>query len=136
MPVWVAILIAVGATSLMNFGLALQKRGASSLPTIGKEKGGKVFKAFLTSRTWLLGTALMTFGWGFYLVSAKFAPISIIQLLPEEEGKKKSKKKGKAKSSGKPKVKKEAKKPKEVKKDNEGSDAEKDGSNESKKEEK
>ena len=79
MPVWGAILIAVAATSLMNFGLALQKKGASSLPTIGKEKGGKVFKAFLASRVWVSGTALMTAGWGFYLVSTKFAPISIIQ---------------------------------------------------------
>jgi drug/metabolite transporter (DMT)-like permease len=43
------------------------------------ERGGRVFKAFLTTRIWLLGTALMTGGWGLYLVSAKFAPISIIQ---------------------------------------------------------
>jgi hypothetical protein len=79
LPVWVAILIAVAATSLMNFGLALQKKGAASLPKIGVERGGRVFKAFLTTRIWLLGTALMTGGWGLYLVSAKFAPISIIQ---------------------------------------------------------
>ena len=79
MPVWFAILIALGATSMMNFGLALQKKGAVELPRIGGEGGGKVLKAFLSSRIWLLGTALMTFGWGFYLVSAKFAPISIIQ---------------------------------------------------------
>lgn len=79
MAVWVAILIAVAATSLMNFGLALQKKGATSLPKIGKEKCGKVFKAFLSSRIWVFGTALMTCGWGLYLVSTKFAPISIIQ---------------------------------------------------------
>lgn len=79
MPVWVAILIAVAATSLMSFGLALQKKGAASLPKIGVERDGRVFKAFLTTRIWLLGTALMTGGWGLYLVSAKFAPISIIQ---------------------------------------------------------
>ena len=79
MPIWMAILIAVAATSLMNFGLALQKKGAASLPTIGKEAGGRVFKAFLSSPIWLLGTALMTGGWGLYLVSTKFAPISIIQ---------------------------------------------------------
>lgn len=79
MPVWVAILVAVGATSLMNFGLALQKRSATALPRIGKEKGSRVFKAFLSNRRWLHGTGLMTLGWGLYLVSAKFAPISIIQ---------------------------------------------------------
>jgi drug/metabolite transporter (DMT)-like permease len=79
MPVWVAILVAVLATSLMNFGLALQKKGAAALPKIGVDKGGRVFKAFLSSRVWVAGTALMTGGWGLYLVSTKFAPISIIQ---------------------------------------------------------
>ena len=57
MPVWIAILIAVAATSLMNFGLALQKKGAASLPKIGEEKGGRVFKAFMTSRLWGVGWA-------------------------------------------------------------------------------
>jgi len=79
MPVWVAILIAVAATSLMNFGLALQKKGAVSLPKIGEEKGGRVFKAFLSCRVWVYGTLLMLSGWILYLVAAKFAPISIIQ---------------------------------------------------------
>ena len=79
MPVWVAILIAVAATSLMNFGLALQKKGAGSLPKIGDEEGGKVFKAFMASRLWMAGWGLMMCGWGLYLVSTKYAPISIIQ---------------------------------------------------------
>ncbi len=79
MPVWVAILVAVLATSLMNFGLALQKKGAAALPKIGVDKGGRVFKAFLSSRVWVAGTVLMTGGWALYLVSTKFAPISIIQ---------------------------------------------------------
>jgi drug/metabolite transporter (DMT)-like permease len=79
MPIWVAILIAVLATSLMNFGLALQKKGATSLPKIGVEKGGRVFKAFMNNRVWVAGTVLMTGGWGLYLVSTAFAPISIIQ---------------------------------------------------------
>lgn len=79
MPVWSAILIAVAATSLMNFGMALQKKGAASLPKIGEEKAGRVFKAFMTSRLWGAGWGLMMCGWGLYLVSTKFAPISIIQ---------------------------------------------------------
>jgi hypothetical protein len=39
LPVRVAILIAAAATSLMNFGLALQKKGAASLPKIGEVRG-------------------------------------------------------------------------------------------------
>jgi len=72
-------LIAVAATSFMNFGLALQKRGAAALPRIGEEKGGAVFGAFMTSRIWVVGLAFMTGGWGLYLVATAFAPISIIQ---------------------------------------------------------
>ncbi len=77
MTVWQAILLAVLATSLMNFGMALQKRGASKLPKIGSEKG--VVKAFFTSRVWLAGTGALLGGWGLFFVSTKFAPISIIQ---------------------------------------------------------
>jgi drug/metabolite transporter (DMT)-like permease len=72
-------LIAVAATSLMNFGLALQKRGAASLPRIGEDAGGAVFLAFITSRIWAAGLVFMVGGWGLYLVSTAFAPISIIQ---------------------------------------------------------
>jgi len=79
MPVWTAILIAVVATSFLNFGLALQKRGAAALPKIGEEKAAAVFKAFFQSRVWVLGLVILLSGWGLYLVSTKFAPISIIQ---------------------------------------------------------
>lgn len=77
MAVWHAILLAVLSTSIMNFGLALQKRGASSLPKIGKQKG--VVKAFFTNRVWLAGTGGLLGGWGLFFVSTKFAPISIVQ---------------------------------------------------------
>lgn len=79
MGIGIAILIAVLATSLMNFGLVLQKKGAVSLPRIGDEKGGRAIRAFLTCRIWVVGAVFMTCGWGLYLVSTKFAPISIIQ---------------------------------------------------------
>ncbi|MFC1890077.1 hypothetical protein ACFL4G_10005 [Thermodesulfobacteriota bacterium] len=77
MPVWSGILIAFISTVIMNFGLTLQKRGAAPLPKLGKEKGA--FKAFFTSRMWLLGTAGLLSGWGLYLWSAEIAPISIVQ---------------------------------------------------------
>lgn len=77
MPVWSGILIAFISTVIMNFGLTLQKRGAAPLPKLGKEKGA--FKAFFTSKLWLLGTAGLLAGWGLYLWSAEIAPISIVQ---------------------------------------------------------
>jgi len=79
MPIWAAILMALVSTTIMNFGLALQKKGAAALPKIGKDQDGKVARAFFTNRVWLAGTALLLGGWGLYFASAKFAPISIIQ---------------------------------------------------------
>ena len=77
MPVWGAILLAIVATSIMNAGLALQKRGASALPKLGREKGA--FGAMFKNKTWALGFAGLLAGWGLYVYSTKFAPISIIQ---------------------------------------------------------
>lgn len=79
MPIWAAILMAVVSTSIMNLGMALQKKGAASLPKIGREEGGKVAAAFFKSKPWLVGTGLVLGGWGLYFASAKFAPLSIIQ---------------------------------------------------------
>jgi len=77
MPVWIGIIVAFVATSMLNFGLALQKRGAAKLPKLGKEKGAT--RALLTNRIWLVGLTTMVAGWGLYLYSTKIAPISIVQ---------------------------------------------------------
>lgn len=79
MPIWAAILMALVSTTILNFGLALQKKGAAALPKIGTEEDGEVARAFFTNRVWLAGTAVLLAGWGLYFASAKFAPISIIQ---------------------------------------------------------
>lgn len=77
MPVWSGILIAFAATTIMNAGLALQKRGVSGLPMLGEEKGAA--RALFKDRTWLLGLGGLLLGWGLYLFSTKIAPISVVQ---------------------------------------------------------
>ena len=79
MPLWIPIMIAVFATSIMNFGVALQKKGAVELPRIGESEAGHTLRAFFTNRIWLLGTGLLVGGWGLYLVATNLADISIIQ---------------------------------------------------------
>ncbi len=79
MPVWIPIMIAVFATSIMNFGVAFQKKGAVELPRIGEDKAGETLRAFFTNWVWLLGTGLLVGGWGLYLVATDLADISIIQ---------------------------------------------------------
>jgi drug/metabolite transporter (DMT)-like permease len=71
---WSAILLAIAGTVLINFGFALQKRGATLAVTAdGKPRG------LFTVRTWRAGLGITTGGWALYFISAKFAPISIIQ---------------------------------------------------------
>jgi drug/metabolite transporter (DMT)-like permease len=79
MPEWVGILIAFVSTAIMNFGLALQKRGAISLPRIGEAKALEAAKAFFTNWTWLTGLAGLVAGWGLYLVATNIARISLVQ---------------------------------------------------------
>lgn len=69
-----AIILAFVATVLINLGFALQKRGASlaELPDGGRRK-------LVTIRVWRTGLFIMLAGWAMYFVSARFAPISVIQ---------------------------------------------------------
>jgi cytochrome b subunit of formate dehydrogenase len=78
MSIGVAILIAIIATSLMNVGLAFQKKQASEMPKIDVDSKAAA-KAFVKNRTWRLGLAGMLVGFGIYAWVAGEAPISIIQ---------------------------------------------------------
>jgi len=79
MPVWFGLLIAFISSLTMNFGLTLQKRRASELPKIGKERGALVARAFFSNRDWWSGTIVLLLGWGLYLWSMQIAPISLVQ---------------------------------------------------------
>ena len=69
-----AIILAFVATVFLNLGFALQKRGATlaELPDGGRRK-------LITIRVWRTGLFVMLAGWAIYFVSARFAPISVIQ---------------------------------------------------------
>lgn len=73
MSSWWAILMAIGATILINLGFALQKRGAA-LAAAGEGR-----RSLFRIRVWRSGIVIMLAGWGLYFVAAKFAPISIVQ---------------------------------------------------------
>jgi uncharacterized membrane protein len=79
MPEWVGILVAFVSTAIMNFGLALQKRGAVNLPRIGEAKAAATAKAFLTNWIWLAGLSGLVLGWSLYLVATNLARISLVQ---------------------------------------------------------
>ncbi len=74
----IGVLIAIVAYSMLNIGMALQKKGADKLPKIEKTSGLQNFKNFLTNRTWLLGWVLSTANWYVFLVALIFAPVSLL----------------------------------------------------------
>jgi len=76
MPTWVAILMAIVATVMINFGFALQKQGSTRAAAKRAEgKSGSLARV----PVWRAGIIIMMAGWGLYFVSVKFAPISIVQ---------------------------------------------------------
>lgn len=79
METWVPILLAVLATSGMNFGLALQKRAAVRLPRIGLRGNRGVLAAFLKSRLWRRGLCLNVAGYGLFFYALTRAPVSTVQ---------------------------------------------------------
>jgi drug/metabolite transporter (DMT)-like permease len=75
MPTWSAIMLAVAATVLINWGFVLQKQGGVLAARKAEGRGGSLLK----ERVWRAGIIIMTAGWGLYFVSVRFAPISIVQ---------------------------------------------------------
>ncbi|MCD6569980.1 MAG: hypothetical protein J7L53_04690 [Deltaproteobacteria bacterium] len=78
MTIWIAILVAIIATTLMNIGLAFQKKQASEMPKIDEERK-EAAQAFARNRAWQAGVVGMLIGFGMYAWVAGKAPISIIQ---------------------------------------------------------
>ncbi|MEA3223660.1 MAG: DMT family transporter [Thermodesulfobacteriota bacterium] len=78
MTIWIAILVAIIATTLMNIGLAFQKKQASEMPKIDEERK-EAAQAFVRNRAWQAGVVGMLVGFGMYAWVAGKAPISIIQ---------------------------------------------------------
>ena len=73
-----AIFLGMLSYSMLNVGMGLQKKGASSLPKINNQSLGQNLKNFFTNKTWLLGFLLIQAQWVFLVMALDFAPISMI----------------------------------------------------------
>lgn len=80
MSIWSAIGLSLVATSCYQIGTVMQKIGAGRVPRLELRRGqGDVVRAFLRSRIWLGGMAVMTAGWILFLKAVANAPVSIVQ---------------------------------------------------------
>jgi drug/metabolite transporter (DMT)-like permease len=80
-PIYVAIALTLTASTIMNLGLVLQKKGVTEIaarPQAGQR--GRIRK-YLRSGTWRWGMALLVVGYGLFMAAsfARAAPISLLQ---------------------------------------------------------
>ena len=68
------VLLGLGAASSYSVGLVAQKRAAARLPAVGVGSIG----AFLRSRSWLAGNALVALGWLFQYLGLSLAPLTVV----------------------------------------------------------
>ena len=73
-----AILFGIISYSLVNIGLALQKKGASSLPTIEKTSFWRNLKNFFTNKFWLIGILCTNTSFIFLAIAMNQGPLSIV----------------------------------------------------------
>lgn len=73
-----AIFLGILSYSMLNIGMGLQKKAAAELPKIDKTSVGRNFRNFFTSKTWIIGFALVQIQWIPLTFALDLAPISIV----------------------------------------------------------
>jgi len=73
-----AIIMAILAYSSLNIGLALEKKGASSLPHVETISFWQNLKNFFTNKTWLFGFLLTVLSFIFLVVAMNQGSLSVV----------------------------------------------------------
>jgi len=73
-----AIILALIAYTMLNIGIVLQKKGASSLPQVEHQSIVDNIKNFLKNKVWLIGFTLTTVQVFFYLFALDYGSISLV----------------------------------------------------------
>jgi len=75
------LFLAILAGVMFGIGTALQKKAAAALPKIESQGGRQNIKNFLSNKTWVLGTILMTAQWYIALLAMPLLPLSVFSSL-------------------------------------------------------
>ena len=76
-PGFFAVLVTLFASTSINIGKALQKKGTKSLPKLTFKKD--VLKTYFSNETWKLGLGLDIIGGLMMIVALAIAPVSVVQ---------------------------------------------------------
>lgn len=74
----ISIFLALVAYTMLNIGLVLEKKGASSLPQVEHQTLIENVKNFLYNKVWLIGLILTSVQWFFYLFALDYGSISLV----------------------------------------------------------
>jgi uncharacterized membrane protein len=77
--VFLAVVLALIATSMINYSGYMQKRELDKLPLIGSQKVWQTVKAFATCRPWLEAQGLQFAGTFIKAIAVGRAPLSVVQ---------------------------------------------------------
>src|SRR5262245_57223159 len=75
----IALLLALAATTLTNVAYLRQHDAAAALPALSLRRPLHSAQALLTDRSWLMGFALESAGFGLYVVALALAPLALVQ---------------------------------------------------------
>ena len=79
MKLALAVVLALGSASALNWGYVAQHRGASGLPPLSLRRPLASLRALFTNRGWVVGLVAGLGGWVLYLAALALAPLSIVQ---------------------------------------------------------
>lgn len=75
----IAVILALAATTMINYSGYMQKRELDRLPLIGSQKPLETIKAFITCRPWLEAQGLQFCGTFIKAIAVGLAPLSVVQ---------------------------------------------------------
>jgi hypothetical protein len=74
-----ALLLALGSTTLTNVAYLREHDAAAALPTLSLRRPLHSIQALLTDRSWLVGFALESAGFALYVAALALAPLTLVQ---------------------------------------------------------
>ncbi|MDX6408347.1 MAG: hypothetical protein QOE13_1418 [Gaiellaceae bacterium] len=74
-----ALLLALGSTTLTNVAYLREHDAAAALPTLSLRRPLHSIQALLTDRSWLVGFALESVGFALYVAALALAPLTLVQ---------------------------------------------------------
>ncbi len=78
LTIFLAILFGILSYSMLNIGLALEKKAAAELPAVEKHSFFSNIKNFLTNKVWLFGFLLTSVQWFLFLIALQFGSVSLV----------------------------------------------------------